>query len=157
MTQLLLGPTDTFVRTSFPLKENNIMASSYITGTIQIGANAPIIKARMDKGLATRVKNNAKYGLTAADARDIFRSPQLNDRSKIPGQITDAYANVSEGNVLRPLHAEARDRRVKVKLNGQEIKFTSDYARKVFLSEAGRFYATKAKGTMTPAPAKAQE
>jgi hypothetical protein len=128
-----------------------------MTGTIQIGAKGPIIKAPMDKALATRVKNKAKYGLTAADARDIFSSPQLNDRPKIPGKVTDAYANISEGNVLRPLHAEARDRRLKVKLNGQEIKFTSDYARKVFLSEAGRFYATKAKGTLTPAPAKAQE
>ena len=133
------------------------MASSTITGTIQIGANGPIIKAQMDKGLATRVKNNAKWGLTAQDSRDIFRSPQLNDRFKAPGVVTDAYANVSEGNVLRPLHAEARDRRVKVKLNGQEIKFTSDYARKVFLSEAGRFYATKAKPTMNPATPKAQE
>jgi hypothetical protein len=132
------------------------MASSTITGTIQIGAKGPIIKAKMDKGLATRVLNNAKHGLTAQDARDIFSSPQLNDRSKVPGKATDAYANVSEGNVLKPLHAEGRDRRFKVKLNGKEIKFTSDYARKTFISEAGRFYATKGVATMNPLPAKQQ-
>lgn len=96
--------------------------------------------------------NNAKNGITAEDAKDIFSSPQLNDRPKIPGTRTDAFANVSEGNVLRPLHAKARDMRIKVRINGKEIKFTTFKARDAFVSEAGRFYATKATPTYNPLP-----
>lgn len=97
--------------------------------------------------------NKAKSGLTAADAKDIFSSPQLNDRPKLPGASTDAYANISEGNVFRPIHAEPKDMRIKVSINGREIKFTTAKARDAFVSEAGRFYATKAAPTYNPLPA----
>jgi hypothetical protein len=76
----------------------------------------------------------------------LLRSGQLNDQ---PPEWTgkrngDEYANISEGNILRPMMAKARDMRTKVEINGQEFKFSSASSRDYFVSELGEWFAKNA-------------
>ena len=111
---------------------------------VQIGATEQPQSVRADGNLATRVKNLSKHGWSPADTDKLVRSPQLNDKSPIPG-TTDEYANKSEGAVLRPMMAKARDMRKKVVIDGKEFKFTNSASRDYFVSQMGKWFAENAK------------
>jgi hypothetical protein len=127
------------------------MATKTITAKIQVGASNDPESKRVDRNLLNLVKRKTVEGggWSKKDTDHLVRSGTLNDKSPAIFGPSDEYANKSEGNVLRPMLAKARDLRKKVVLDGTEFKFTSAGSRDHFVSEMGRWYkknAAPAKG-----------
>lgn len=119
------------------------MATKTTSASIQIGAKNPAASLPVDRNMLSYVKKKAEErGWSIQDTDKFVRSGVLNDKSPI-GK-SDEYANTTEGNVIRPMMAKARDMRFKVVLDGTEFKFSSASSRDHFVSEMGRWFKQNA-------------
>ena len=130
------------------------MATKTIRANIQVGANNPAQNKPVDRNLLSYVKAKAdNRGWSVADTDKFVKSGVLNDA---PRGSKDEYGNVTEGNVIRPMMAKARDMRKKVELDGTRFEFSSASSRDHFVSEMGRWFSKNAKpdAKVAKAPAK---